>query len=158
MKAITPSTLALFIGLTFSNIAIGGYFQEFVADKYRCKIEYVQLYAVTGLETLNKYTHEFSDNDGCHSKLMYVGLSKEVDKWIKLSPNNIIAYTSLAKCKIDNADFFSIFNSNWGDYFDCSEQNTLGIINEITEEYSEQISNIVKYPDDYPQRNTYDDI
>jgi hypothetical protein len=154
-KTIITPLLTLFMGLTFSNIAIGG----FLSDDYKCRLQYIKLDASTGLKEQGKNTYIFSDY-GCGSSEAHSKLAKKVGEWLELSTNNILEETFWEglECKKDEASFGILFGADWGQYSACSENNTMKLITKIADAFPKQVSNQVKFPKDYPEKNAYDDM
>jgi hypothetical protein len=151
--------LALFIMLMFSSTASAGFLGgDFLGEKYRCKIDHTQLDASTGIEEEKKYIYEFHDDGGCNEADN--GLSKKINKWLMLSVNHILEDISLKgiECKEDDSWFNGMLGEEWGQYYSCSEEQTLDLINKVVNFYSKQVSNKIKYPRDYPLKVTFDDI
>jgi hypothetical protein len=158
---ISLQLLALFMGLVFSNTVSAGLFSNFyLGDPYVCRIEYTQLYANTGAEKQKRVSKSFVDHYGCKSEYVSKDLVKKITDWLDESPNHIIEQTTWEglECKIDNGSFGSLlwFLEDWGPYEPCSIEAAQSFIDTMAETNAAQISNKVKYPEDYPSKVAYD--
>jgi hypothetical protein len=154
-KTIIVPLLALFIGITFSSTAISGIFDS----RYKCRLKYTKLDAATGKEEQDKSSYYIADDAGCDAGKLRNGLSKRIQKWFKLSDNNIIVETSWEglECKKDEASLGFLFDHDWGSYSVCSANETQRFIDKLSDNFQSQVSNKVKYPQNYPPKSAHDD-
>ncbi len=76
--------------LTFNNLAFA---EDDDAYVKRCKVEYTQLYLITGKEVIYKNTSQFRFYNHCKEGLKR--LSKKLYKWLDKNNTNIISKFSI---------------------------------------------------------------
>jgi hypothetical protein len=128
--------------LTFNNLAFA---EDDDAYVKRCKVEYTQLYLITGKEIIYKNTSQFRFYNHCKEGLKR--LSKKLYKWVDRKNTNIITKLNELKCKIKDVDDYWTFDwgniwkneyKDWGKYKDC-ETYTQKLSAYLVDKYPKQI-------------------
>jgi hypothetical protein len=140
-KKLSTIFLVLLIGLFFNNtvFALDSIFSP--GYTYRCKIEYIQLDLITGIETVYKITTQFkSEEQQCSEGSGK--LAKKLVKWVKKRDTNIIVnLNTVVSCKIREEQ---VFFAEWFKYRECKEKYYQKVIDYIVNEHPSQLLNRMK--------------